>query len=557
LKRYKFTKLATAATALMLFGAACGGDTTGPSTPGATGAVPEGGTLIDGAQLATADNLTSFDPGLVQTLDEAQVTYALYDGLTDFDFSDATHPVLKPLVAEGWTSNSDATEFTFTIKKGQVFSNGDPVLPSSFKFAWVRAGKKSFASQYGYLIDYVKDGSKLQSGEVDNLDSSIMADDNAMTLKVILESPFADFPAVVSHTFFMPLPEKLVSPLADQHQWDKGLMIGNGPFKMEKPKSETEVDLVRNDLWAGNVYGDTRAKLDRLVFKISKDPESAYTDFEAGNLMSATIPSGRYADARAKYHTTSDEHVLASYYFDFGFTDPTFAGQQNVKLRQAISLAIDRDEINQKVYESVRTNATGITPPGIPGYKEGLCNYCKYDPDQAKKLLQEWKDAGNQLTGPITIDYNTGGSHQDVVSIIQQNLKAIGIDSKTNPVSEKYFTVMPKGGCHFCRSGWSADYPTYGNFMVDLFSETALGGNNLGSFNDPTFNDLVAKALSEPNDEKRASLYEQAEDYLLNTATATVPINWYNGDQAYADNVVGYVQGPLSIINWERVGVKQ
>jgi ABC-type transport system substrate-binding protein len=228
-----------------------------------------------------------------------------------------------------------------------------------------------------------------------------------------------------------------------------------------------------------------------------------------------------------------------------------------VKLRQAISLAIDRDEINQKVYESVRTNATGITPPGIPGYKEGLCNYCKYDPDQAKKLLQEWKDAGNQLTGPITIDYNTGGSHQDVVSIIQQNLKAIGIDSKTNPVSEKYFTVMPKGGCHFCRSGWSADYPTYGNFMVDLFSETALGGNNLGSFNDPTFNDLVAKALSEPNDEKRASLYEQAEDYLLNTATATVPINWYNGDQAYADNVVGYVQGPLSIINWERVGVKQ
>jgi oligopeptide transport system substrate-binding protein len=160
--------------------------------------VPEGGTLIDGAQLQ-ADNLTSYDPGQVQTLDESQVTTAIYDGLTEFDFTDKTNPVLKAQVAEKWESNADATQFTFTVKKGQTFSNGDPVLPSSFKYAWVRNGQADFASPYGYLINYVKGGADLQKGTVTNLDSAIVADDTAMTLKVTLEAPQADFPAIVSH----------------------------------------------------------------------------------------------------------------------------------------------------------------------------------------------------------------------------------------------------------------------------------------------------------------------------------------------------------------------
>jgi len=548
--------------ALALAAAACGdsggsGDSTGtsPGTTQKSDAVPEGGTFIDGAQLQ-ADNLTSFDPGLVQTIDEAQITYALYDGLTEFDFTDPTKPVLKGLVAEKWVPNANATEYTFTIKKGLVFSNGDPVLPSSFKYAWVRNGQKAFASPYGYLIKFVKGGADLQAGKVTNLDSSIVADDTAMTLKVTLETPFADFPAVVSHTFFMPLPEQVVSKLTDQTQWDKGLMIGNGPFMMDKPKSATEISMVRNDKWAGNVLGDKKAKLDRVVFKVTKDVESGYTDFEAGNVMSATIPGGKYAEATQKYGNTTKEPQLASYHFDFGFSDPTIGGDKNLKLRQAISLAIDRDQINQKVYEGVRTISTGITPKGIPGFKEGICKYCTFDLAKAKTLFKEWQDAGNKPT-TITLDYNTGASHGDVVAIIQQNLKDLGLDTKPNPVSAKYFGSMAANGCHFCRGGWIADYPTYGNFMLDLYGAASIGGNNLGSFKDPKFEEILAKAQAETDDTKRAELYQQSEDYLLNTQMAAVPLNWYVGDQVYAKNVVGYSEPPLTAIRWERVGIKK
>ena len=530
-------------------------DTATTNTSEAAATVPEGGTLIDGAQLQV-DNLTSYDPGQVQTLDESQVTTAIYDGLTEFDFTDKTNPVLKGQVASKWESNADATEFTFTIKPGQTFSNGDPVLPSSFKYAWNRNGQADFASPYGYLINYVKGGKDLQDGTIKDLGDAIVADDTAMTLKVTLESPQADFPSIVSHPFFGPLPEKVVSQLTDQTQWNKMIMIGNGPFKMEAPANEQQVVLVRNDSWAGDVMGNTKAKLDKIIFKVGKDVESSYTDFEAGNTMTATIPSGQFGPATQTYGNTVKSPTLGAYFFDFGFTDPQIAGDKNVLLRQAISQAINRDEINNKVYEGTRVIPTGVTPPGIPGFKEGICKYCAYDQAAAQQAFDDWKAAGNSLSGPITLDYNTGGSHQDVVAIVQENLKAIGIETKTNPVAEKYFGTMADGGCHVCRAGWYADYPTYGNFMFDLYSTASVGGNNNGSFSDPKFDALVAQAQAEPDDTKRAELYQQSEDYLLNTAIATIPINWYTGDQVYSDKVVNYDQPPLGIIQWQTVGVK-
>lgn len=531
-------------------------DTATTDTSTASAEVPTGGTLIDGAQLQ-ADNLTSYDPGQVQTLDESQITTAVYDGLTEFDYSDKTNPVLKGQVAKDWTSNPNATEFTFNIKPGQQFSNGDPVLPSSFKYAWNRNGQADFASPYGYLINYVKGGKALQDGTIKDLGDAIVADDTAMTLKVTLEAPQADFPAIVSHPFFGPLPEKVVSQLTDQTQWTKMVMIGNGPFKMEAPANEQQVVLVRNDKWSGDVYGNTSAKLDKIIFKISKDVQSGYTDFESGNVDTATIPPGQFGPAQQNYGNTVKSPTLGAYFFDFGFTDPQIAGDKNVLLRQAISQAIDREQINNKVYEGTRNLSTGVTPPGIPGFKADICKYCTFDQAAAQKAFDDWKAAGNSLSGPITLDFNTGAGHEDVVAIVQDNLKAIGIDTKTNPVSQKYFGTMAAGGCHVCRAGWYADYPTYGNFMFDLYSTASVGGNNNGSFSDPKFDDLVNQAQAQPDDTKRAELYQQAEDYLLNTAIATIPINWYTGDQVFnKDKVVNYDQPPLGIIQWQLVGVK-
>ena len=542
--RHRSRRLVPVLLALTLGATACSSDKkvdTGSATSApAAEAAAQGGTFIDGAQLQ-ADNLTSYDPGLVQTLDESQITSAVYDGLTDFDFTVKDKPVLKGLVAESYRPNADASVWTFKIRAGEVFANGDPVLPSSFKFAWQRNARASFASPYGYLINYVKGGADMQAAnsKIDHLDA-IVADDTAMTLTVTLEKPNADFAAIVSHTFFAPLPEKLVK--AHMDDWGKTAMVGNGPFTMSAPANDQQVVLVRNDKWAGNVMGDKKAFLDKIIFKVEKDLAGSYTDFESGGVMSSTIPSGKYAAAQKNHKNTVKSGTLGVYYYDFGFKNNPMLDDEtrdNSKLRQAMSMAIDREQINQKVYEGTRTMPTGIVMPGVPGFKKDLCKYCAFDLSAAKAKFKEWTDGGGKLTGPIQIDFNTGAGHEDVVAIVQQNLTALGIQSKLNPISEKYFSTLAKGGCHFCRTGWYADYPTYGNFTFDLFSTDALGGNNEGSFSDPTFDGYLKTAQSEVDATKRAADYNKAEDYLLNVKTAAVPFNWYSGDQVYADNVVG------------------
>ncbi|MCU1499778.1 MAG: ABC-type oligopeptide transport system, periplasmic component [Acidimicrobiales bacterium] len=540
-----------------------------------TGA-PKGGTYTDYAFMADSGTNTSFDPGVVQTLNESQITTSLFDGLTDFDFSDKCNPELKGAVAESWEGNADVTEFTFKLKDDVVFSDGTPVLPSSFKTGWERAGAPELASPYGYLIGYLDGGAAWLAGCNDDpapekdapckapvdreagLDA-IVADDDAKTLTVKLSSPNADFPSIVSHPFFSPVNEADVAKIGDTTGWGtKGLTIGNGPFMLDSATPE-EVVLVPNDKWAGNVYGDTEVHLDKLVFKSSIDVETAFQTFESGEGDSAPVPSGKYQDALGTYkkNTVEDPNV-GSYFFDFGEDDPQVGGEKNVKLRQAISLAIDRQEINEKVYEGTRTIATGIVPPGIPGFKKDLAKYAKLDVAQAKTLYKEWQDAGGELTRPIRIDFNEGGSHGDVAQIIQANLKDnLGIETALGPVAEDYFRVVAEpGGCQICRSGWYADYPTYGNFMVDLFSKASIGGNNFARFDNPEFEAKIKEAAAETDDTKRGELYNEAEDILVNQASSAMPLVYYTGGQVFKDRVLNYDQPPLGIMLWERVAVE-
>jgi len=245
---------------------------------------------------------------------------------------------------------------------------------------------------------------------------------------------------------------------------------------------------------------------------------------------------------------------LGAYYFDMGAV-PELEGPENLELRRAISMAIDREEINTKVYEGTRTIATGIVPPGIPGFKKDLCQYCTTDAAGAKEHYQKWVDGGGKLTEPLKIEYNPGGAHENVAQIIQANLKdVLGVDAALDPIEETYFADIPgEGRCHICRSGWYADYPTYGNFMVDLFSAASIDGNNFGRYNSPEFEAKIKAAQAETDEVKRGELYNEAEDILLNKDTVAIPLNWYTGSAVFRDTIVNNDQPPLGLMIWERI----
>jgi ABC-type oligopeptide transport system substrate-binding subunit len=537
--------------------AACGDDDEGSGQATGTTAAPgEGGELIDlGTFSPNAPE--HIDPGLNSEVDAYQVVNALFDGLTEIDFSDPDNAEVKPLVAEKFEANADATVWTFTIKKGLTFSNGEAILPSSFVRGWERASGPDLSGEgdYSYLFQAIQGGKEKLDGTAQTL-SGVKADDAAMTLQVTLAAPYANFPAVAGFQTFYPVPKE-TEELDNQADWEKGIMIGNGPFKMEKPRNDQEIVLVRNDRWAGDILGNKRAKLDRIVFKISQDVDSAYNSFEAGEGDVANIPPGRYAEAMETYGHTAETDMIGSYFFSFDMNDPVVGGPNNKLLRQAISQAINREEINDAAYDGIRETATGITPKGIPGFKEGLCNYCAYDKDAAQKAFDDWKAAGNSLTAPIKIQFNTDAGQEPVAAIVVDNLKAIGIDSQGEPLDgETYFSKLSDGACQFCRVGWYADYPIYDNFMYDLFHSSTIGGNNLGPYSNPQFDALVDEAKRTQDAAQAAELNHQAEQVLLNDDIGTVPINFYKGDYVYnAEKVKGFEQNPLGIIPYELVSV--
>ena len=567
----KLVSLLSLAIPVLLVAAACGddddgGDASATTTEGAetteAGDGAAGGDFIDlqGFSFGSPDHI---DPALADTFDSAQVSTLLYDGLVEYDFSDPTSPVLTPLVAQDWTVNDDATEFVFTLRDDVTFSNGEEVLPSSFKRAWTRALTPALASSLAYHLLPIEGATELNEGTATEL-TGVVADDEARTLTITMAAPFADFPGVLTHTVFSPMPTE-VDALADQTTWEQGVMIGNGPFIQPEPwEAERQIALARNETYFGGLTGE-KAKLDTLTFVISADVESAYADFEAGNGNTGRIPPGRFEEAIGKYGNATEPN-LAMYHFWFN-QESQLGGEQNLKLRQAMSLAVDRKSINDTVYDGARLLPTGITMPGIPGYagsepsreavEAGLCEFCGYDLERAKQLYGEWQAEGGSLAAPVTINFNSGSGHEEVVAIIEQNLQALGLQTKQDPRDPtNYFKEMREGACEFCRAGWIWDYPLYDNGLYPLVHSASIGGDNLGRLNDPSVDALIDEARSTADEDARIAKYVEAETAALATMTI-VPINWYTGQVVYDDTVENLIMTPIQFILYDQITMKQ
>jgi ABC-type oligopeptide transport system substrate-binding subunit len=546
-------------TVLALVFAACGGggdkkDET--RAEGETGKPVTGGTLID-YQNGASGEFDHLDPALAGVIEGSQITNLVFDGLTDINYKTAE---LKPAVAESWSSNADLSEWTFKLRKTQ-WSDGTTVLPSDFKYAWERVVRKEMASEIAYHVTdnlKIKGAAAVAAGTATEM-SGIVADDDEMTLKITLDAPLSFLPNVLAHSVFSPVPKKLLQAVPDQTKWEQGIMVGNGPFKMLEPwKHDQYVKLVRNDKYWGGVEGH-KAYLNEIDFMISKDLDSAYAAFQAGNGQTARVPSGQYADVIAQNpgHTTTSIDILGTYYWGFNMKDPVVGGEKNLKLRQAISLAIDRDAINKTVYNNTRKIATGFTPPGMPGYKAGLSDIVKRDLPRAQQLFAEWKtENGGKAPPTIKLNFNAGAGHEGVATIFQANLKELGINSTLAPGDSKtYFSNMRKGQGQLLRTGWIYDYVAYDNGLQPLFSTAAIGGDNLEQYSNPQFDDMIKQARATKDEDARNRIYQEAEKIVLDNVVV-IPLNWYRGQAVFSTAVHNLIQSPTQFIAYDDIWLK-
>ncbi|MFF9346179.1 ABC transporter substrate-binding protein [Streptomyces sp. NPDC014734] len=466
----------------------------------------------------------SIDPVNAQESEGMLIARALFTQLYDV----STDGKLIPKLAESGTTE-DGKTWTFKIKAGTKFTNGEAVDAESFIRGWTRVAAKASASDVSYHMAGIKGYDDLKSGKSDTF-AGLSAPD-ANTLKVELTQVDSEFDKKTAHAAFSPVPK--VAGAGDNKKYNDA-PIGNGAFKMEGSwQHNKSITIVRND-----DYGLTKAKLDKVEVKILNPANSSqleYTGFQSGQFDFARMPTPQLSVAKAKYEPQgqwySGEFSGINYLVVFNQTKPL----NNPDARKAISYAIDREAIAKSVFQGMQKPATAFLPPSFADvYQEGVCTSCaKQDKVKAKELAEK---SGLKPGTTINFGYNTGAGHEEWVQAIAAQLKdVLGLNVKLDgkPFKEALAAQQEKSANGLWRSAWTADYPTADNFLAPLLSTGGIGedpstgkaqGDNRGRYSNKEFDKLLDQARAEKDATKRADLYKQAEKLAVDTEQGVIPL---------------------------------
>lgn len=508
------------------------------------------------------------DPYNAQESEGVQVTQVLFDSLTQFDSADITK--ILPAAAASWSSNEDATVWTFKLQPNGKYADGAPVKAQDFVYAWNRIANpktkntltgKADPSIVSYHLGYVKGFDEVSAGKATEMEGVKALDD--LTLEVTLKQPFADFPYVVAHPALAPVRQDLVENGVDYNGKKVpfgDMPIGNGPFKMAEPwKHNQYIKVVKNE----NYYG-TQPNIDGVEFRIFKDPETAYTEFEAGNLDFTSIGEGKIKDAIAKYGESKNgytvnpgEQVLlgpeaATYYLIFNTKDPIL---KNPNVRKAISLAINRQAICDVVFEGTRQPADNIVPPGLAGYEAGAWADARYDVEAAKKALADAGYPDGKGLPTLRLSFNSGGGHEKIMELIQADLKAIGIQTKFDSADfPVYLKQLDQGKHQIARLGWIADYPIAYNFLYPLFDSKS--GDNKSQYANPAVDKAIAEGQTILDDAQRAAKYAEISKTIA-ADNPVAPIMFYKHTRVGSARLRDFTYDAMGLADFTKVWIDE
>lgn len=520
--RRTFVKGGLAASALAAL-AACGKNGNAASGQGDSAVkATEGGTF----KYYISDPV-AIDPYNLQESEGTQVGHVLFDSLVEWDWDKSD---VKAKAAESWEINDDNTVFTFHLKDAK-FHNGDPVTAESFKRGWQRLVDPSMTTpgEIGYHLSPVVGYDEMAQGSAKEISGLTCPDDK--TFVVTLSAPMADFLAVCCHPGLAPVPQAAIDDP------DSFLLapIGNGPFMMDgKWESGQYINVKRFE----DYYGDKPA-LDAINFSIQKNPKTAYSELEAGNMDFCQIPTGRIQELSEKFGKSVDGYTISPsrqallgaeasvYFLAVNLEDETMA---NKDLRHAMSLAINRQNIVDTLFESGREPADNVFPP-IIDKKGGSWEFAEYDPEKAKQIIDEKGLAGTT----VKLSYNSGGGHEDIMSCIQADLQTVGLTVEQDTKEwAAYLQGLTDGSFQLGRMGWIADYPTLDNFIYPNFYSTA--DNNFSRYNNPEVDAAIDAARAIADEDERKDAYRKINQMVADDMPI-IPIMFYAHQHVASDRV--------------------
>ncbi|TQJ52611.1 peptide/nickel transport system substrate-binding protein/oligopeptide transport system substrate-binding protein [Streptomyces sp. SLBN-115] len=491
--------------AVGLAASGCGADKSGDGGDG-----PAGGTfrfgLIEPATIDPA--LAAETPGLVS----AEV---LFTGM----YRVGPEGQMVPKLAESATPNAGCTQWTFKIKGGTKFTNGEPVDAAAFVRGWSRAAGKAMASDVAYHLGGIKGFQELQDGKTTAF-SGLKAVD-ATTLQVDLTAGDCEFDKKTSHTVFSPMPKAAGTGPNKKFQ---EAPIGNGPFKMQgKWQHNKLITLVRND-----DYGLEKAKLGKVEIYLL-NPTSMfdleYQGFQTGQFDYAHVPTPQLKTAEAKYKPRGEWIRKETNGMNYLLPITDRGPLKSKDARLAISYAIDRSLISKSVYQGFQKPSSSLVPAALPtSYQPGICASClKQDPAKAKAHA---KAAGLEPGDPLKLTFNAGAGHEDWIQAAGKQIEEVlGLDVEIEglPSKQVFEGEQSPDATGLFRYSWGADYPTPDSYLYPLLDSASINrgadgsvvGDNRARYSNPAFDALIGKARATTDEKQRIAIYKQAEKVAM------------------------------------------
>ncbi len=476
------------------------------------------GSILTGASQALAETvLHRGNSGEPQTLDqhhtsiniEEFILKDLYEGLTIYDAKGE----IVPGAAESWDVSEDGTVYTFKIRENAKWSDGSPVTAEDFVFSYQRAEDPKTAAEYASILYPIKNAEKVNKGEAPVDQLGVKAVD-AKTLEITLERPTPFFAELLAHQTALPL-SKAAFEKAGADFVKPGVMVSNGAYKLESHVPNDNLVVVKNE----NHWDAANTKIDKVIFYPIDDQAASVRRFEAKEMDLAYNFSADQID-RLKESYGEQVHVsptTATYYYVFDNRQEPYS---DVRVRQALSMAVDRDFLAQEIYSGSQIPAYSLTPPGIGSYEPARADFADMSQlDREDKAIELMKEAGYGEGGkPLNIEirYNTNPNHERVATAVAdmwKNTFGANVTMTNLDVASHYAYLQEGGAFNVARAGWVADYADAENFLALNVSTNKTF--NYGKYNNPEFDALMAKSYEETDADARNKILHDAEAILM------------------------------------------
>ena len=495
----------------------------------------------------------TMDPTLNNSSGAGTMILNAFEGLMVLDEND--QPVEG--TAESMEVSEDGLVYTFKIREDAKWSDGEAVTADNFKYSWLRALNKETAAEYAYQLFYIKNAEKFYNGEATAEEVGINVIDEK-TLEVTLETPTAYFPQLLAFTTYVPLREDIVSANPEGWATNPETYVSNGPFKLVQWDMKDQLVFEKNE----NYWDKDSVKLESLTFKLVTDDTTAYSELKAGNFdMVNSVPTNEI-EPGIEEGLVHVNPKLGNYYFAINVGKQDTLSEDvkevlnNKLVRQALNLAIDRQEIIDNVGKAEQIPAYSFVPQGITDENgNDFASKEYYDPSdmegniaKAKELLKEAGYENGNGIPTIELMYNSEGAHNDICQIIQQNWEEIGVNVElTNQEWAVFLNTRQQGDYQIARHGWIGDYIDPMTFL-DLW--VTGGGNNDCGFSNARYDELIAAAKVETDSAKRLEMLREAEDILMDEMPI-LPIYYYTTVTAANENVKGVRISTLGKISFK------